>query len=923
MSACDPYTWNGSKACPYPNYGYTPPTTNPDASPSHYIHISFFHHIFGTSGTSEVINSLLILLGLYLAAFLIYKALQYVRPVIGLILRHRGVGKLTTENIFLELTFPADTSKSAFATEEFNILMRKSAPYRNRKEKLAANKQLQSEEIYATHDGGIRYVMVVPEHEVNYVEHSLRSYLPGLKIKQVSDYLPAITASKSVGIIELRLSNDYVLPLKDHKALEEHDPMAYVTGHMTKLLGQELMAYQIVYTPVYNRTHTRVNRHINELQNRIALGKEVSTQLKPQRTLKGYGFYVLWHTPLWLLHVVFKVLTGAVQVVFSAFSQDHASPDFLKSDTGKKLLDNPYERELGEAIKSKLDQPLFEVAIRILVAADDPDEIDRRLRAITASLQPFRTSRQGLIEHSGMSIFDKRIVQFELFKERRLSPHFPDQQTIISASELADLYHFPETSLTKTEGLVKSRSQELPAPLSIKNSDTKLDVIVGVNNHGGESQPIGLTLEQRQMHTYVIGKTGTGKTTLLTSSIYQDMVNGKGLAVLDPHGDMFKELLKIIPEHRKQDVIIFDPNDEDHPIGLNILDPGIEFSSENRRQKWITDHVLSIFEKLADERLWGPRMEHVLRSTTLTALQVPNCSLYTIQRLLTDKSYQRKIAKTLTDPVLKQFWQREFALMGGMQLSNVTQPLTNRLGNFITIPMSRHILMQEKSTISIADIMNEGKILLVNIAKGQVGEDESAFFGTIITSLIWLAASQRISMPEAERRDFFLYVDEFQNFATERFAEIFSEGRKFRIGLIISHQNIAQIKDKAGLQVMAENAHTLISLKAGPNDEAFILPFMRPEVERGDIVNLAPYHFYMKTTGDEAEAAFSGTTVPLDVQGSDETAEAIVAYSQEHYATQLKEVKAYMEKLFGPDDKPKPKGKPKGKKGPPNNLHGA
>jgi len=543
--------------------------------------------------------------------------------------------------------------------------------------------------------------------------------------------------------------------------------------------------------------------------------------------------------------------------------------------------------------------------MRILVASPDPTTITNRLEAIAESFKPFTSTYQSIRVRSDMPFITTATQHFASFKARVLSPHHLSQPTILSSSELSDLYHFPNTDLTKTEGLVKSRSRELPAPLSISHSDTKLDVVVGVNEHGGEQQLIGMTLEQRRMHTYVIGKTGTGKTTLLTNSIYQDMVSGKGLAVLDPHGDMFQELLSIVPENRRKDVIVFDPSDRNFPIGLNILDPGLEFADDEDREQWITSNVLSVFAKLADEKLWGPRMEHVLRSTTLTALQTPNPSLYTIQRLLTDRPYQRAVAKTLKDPVLKQFWQKEFALMGGMQLSNVTQPLTNRLGHFITTKMSRHILMQEKSTLRIADIMNEGKILLVNLSKGDIGEDQSSFFGTILTSFIWMAAYQRTKIPERERRDFFLYVDEFQNFATPRFAEITSEGRKFRVSLIVSHQNIAQIEDKSILQVMAGNAHTIISLKASPDDEAFILPFMKPVVERGDIVNLAPYHFFMKTTADESEDAFSGMTEPLEVEGSDTVRDEVIAYSQEQYGTPKKTVEAYMEELFTTDKQPK------------------
>lgn len=298
-------------------------------------------------------------------------------------------------------------------------------------------------------------------------------------------------------------------------------------------------------------------------------------------------------------------------------------------------------------------------------------------------------------------------------------------------------------------------------------------------------------------------------------------------------------------------------------------------------------------------------MEHILRNATLTALQTPKPSLYTLQRLLTDKKYQKEVAKTLKDPVLKQFWEKEFKMLGSMQMSSATAPLTHRLGHFITSKMSRHILLQEKSTVRIADIMNEGKILLVNLSKGDIGEDQSAFFGTILASFIWMAAYQRTKIPERQRKDFFVYVDEFQNFATPQFADITSEGRKFHVSLIVSHQNIAQIEDKDLVKIVAGNAHTMICLKANPEDETFILPYMKPEVEKGDIVNLAPYHFYMKVTGDESEDAFSGQTVPLDVEESNKVAKAVIAHSRKLYGMPRAAVERYLDKLFAePEKKP-------------------
>ena len=756
--------------------------------------------------------------------------------------------------------------------------MRSMVKYYGFWDRLAARKQPYSLELVATKDDGIRYIIRIPKQEVETVKRTLISFLPGLKISEAEDYLPE-NIETGWSIAELKLSNDFTLPLADHKTLEEHDPIAYLTGHMRSLLLDELVAFQVVAVPVFNDTHPNELRHIRDTQHRIALSKELLSKLTAHKIDIRRILLRILFAPFWLLWLVFKIL-------------EHI---FLSSSSDKRLPGDPYEQELGKTIKAKLDQHLFEVSIRVLVVS--PEDDITRINALVSSFNTFTATNQSITNRRRLP-FTSAEKWLARFRERSLLRHIASQQTILSSSELSDLYHFPNTNLTKTEGLVKSRSRELAAPLSIKRSNTKLDVIVGANAFGGEVQEIGMTLDQRQKHTYIIGKTGTGKTTLLKGSIYQDMFNGKGLAVLDPHGDMFRELLSIVPENRCKDVVVFDPSDRDYPIGLNILDPGIDFDSEDDKHEWITSAVLSIFKKLSDEAQWGPRMEHILRNTTLTALQTPKPNLYTLQRLLTDKKYQKEVARTLKDPVLKQFWDKEFKMMGSMQMSAATAPLTHRLGHFITSKMSRHILLQEKSTVRIADIMNEGKILLVNLSKGDIGEDQSEFFGTILTALIWMAAYQRTRIPEKKRRDFFVYVDEFQNFATPQFGAITSEGRKFHVSLIVSHQNIAQMEDKDLVKVIAGNAATIICLKANPEDEAFILPYMKPEVERGDIVNLAPYHFYMKVATEDSEEAFSGQTVPLDIEESEKVRRAVVANSRKKFATPKVKVEEYMATLF-------------------------
>lgn len=836
-----------------------------------------------------VLGALLVEFGVaYLLILLTIKLFQYSRTFFSFFLQRIGVGKREIEYAFLQLTFPADTTKSAYATEQLHILMRSMVKYRGFWERLAARKQPYSLELVATRDDGIRYIIRIPKHETETVKRTLMSFLPGLKVTKVDDYMDkAIEFPTSVA--ELKLMSDFVLPLEDHKALEEHDPIAYLTGHMRNLLPDEVVAFQIVAVPVFKNTHPNELRHIRDTQHRIALSKELSSKLTAYKINVPRILLRAALAPFWLIAMGGKLIATVI---------DAFSGDISKSSGNKRLTGDPYEQEIGKTIKTKLDQHLFEVSMRVLVASPDADNIQGRLSAVISSFDTFTATRQSIQTRRVLPLISSTDRWLSRFRNRTLLRHIVSQQTILSSTELSDLYHFPNTNLTKTEGLVKSRSRELATPLSIKRSDANLDVIVGANAFGGEVQEIGMTLEQRQKHTYVIGKTGTGKTTLLKSSIYQDMLNGRGLAVLDPHGDMFRELLSIVPENRRKDIVVFDPSDRDHPIGLNILDPGIDFESDDDKHEWITSAVLSIFAKLADEKQWGPRMEHILRNTTLTALQTPKPSLYTLQRLLTDKKYQKEIAKSLKDPVLKQFWDKEFKMLGSMQMSAATAPLTHRLGHFITSKMSRHILLQEKSTVRIADIMNEGKLLLVNLSKGDIGEDQSEFFGTILTALIWMAAYQRTKIPEKKRKDFFVYVDEFQNFATPQFGAITSEGRKFHVSLIVSHQNIAQMEDKDLVKVIAGNAATIICLKANPEDEAFILPYMKPEVEKGDIVNLAPYHFYMKVATEDSEEAFSGQTVPVDVEESEKAQKAVVANSRKKYAMAKATVEEYMDKLL-------------------------
>jgi hypothetical protein len=837
----------------------------------------------------------LLLLGLLVVLVVV----ELVQLVVLRLLRAKKPPAVT----LLELTFPSETSRSAHATEQLYVLLHDKSSRRTVSARLLRSCKLYALELMGTRDGGIKYIMAVPEREEDLVRKNLQSFLPGLKVEAIVDYLPEPGAPGSFfEVAELKLSDDFVLPLQDHKLLAEHDTMAYLTGQMTKLAPDELVGFQLVAVPVMRSTHPHITRRLARIEKQIRSGLPLTPILRKRNLALPLNFLpillkVVFTPAAWVLKVVVNLVRELPYYLTDDHYHEHQAASATAAKAQRAPLD-PYEAELGRIVMGKTSQHLYEATIRIVVVAGSAEAVRKRLDGLVSSMRSFSSPHQAITSRRNLPLVTSPAIRLSQYRGRVLTTDFIDQNMVLSSSELSDLYHFPNTDLTKTEGLVKNRSPELPAPLSLKGINPEFDVVIGVNNYGGELSPIGLTLEQRQKHMYVIGKTGMGKTTLLTSSIYQDMLSGKGLAVLDPHGDMFRELLRIVPEHRLDDVVVFDPSERDFPIGLNLLDPGIDFASEEVKRDRITSTVLSVFAKLSDKVFWGPRMEHILQNATLTALTLPSPSLYTLQQLLTDTTFQKKTARSLVDPILKQFWQKEFALLGDMQLSAVTAPLTHRLGHFITSTMSRNILMQQTSTMRITDVINEGKILLVNLSKGDLGEDQSSFFGTILTSLIWMAAYQRTKIPEPKRRDFFVYVDEFQNFATPEFANITSEGRKFHVSLIASHQNVAQVEDRDLLKIVAGNASTIICLKASPGDEQFILPFMQPEVSKGDIVSLVPYQFFMKTSGEVSEDAFSGRTVPLSAEASDLVAAEVKRRSQERYGTPRKVVEQYIESLF-------------------------
>lgn len=393
----------------------------------------------------------------------------------------------------------------------------------------------------------------------------------------------------------------------------------------------------------------------------------------------------------------------------------------------------------------------------------------------------------------------------------------------------------------------------------------------------------GIKRKDRRQHMYVVGKTGTGKSALLFNMISQDIANGEGVCVVDPHGELVEGILKMIPDERMDDVIYFNPADTEYHIGFNILE-----LPDPKYKHLVASGLMGIFTKIWSG-VWSARMEYILNNAILALLDNPGSTLLGVPRLLVDKEFRQKIIANVTDPVVKAFWVNEYEQWKDQFRNEAIAPIQNKVGQFLSTAIIRNVVGQSKSTIDIFELMNSGKIFLVNVSKGRIGEDNSALLGAMIITKIQLAAMERVRIPEEERVDFYLYVDEFQNFATDSFAGILSEARKYRLNLIIAHQYIGQLITDVSTKVrdaVFGNVGTIISFRVGAADAEFLEKEFEPEITPQDLVNLPNYSIYLRLMVDGITCRpFSATTLPpFRLKGSEAIGERIIQNSRKRYA---------------------------------------
>jgi len=652
---------------------------------------------------------------------------------------------------------------------------------------------------YAVLKDQVYFYVIVPRKYKEIVEKQITSFYSDAVVEQVEDYniFKPEAHQDSAYVV---LNKPFTYPLKTYDQLES-DPLNTITNSLSKLSADEGAAIQIMIKPVKDKWQKKCTK----LAERIYSGK------------KKRGF-----NP-------FEILGDFLNMLFRGESTD------TKKDEDQKKI-TPLTEETVKAIEKKSHSVGFDTVIRLVTSAKTKREATAQLKNIISSFAQFSTPHINAFKptekHSDKSLIVNFIFRF--FKRTLLSM----KKMILSTEELASLFHFPSIKYNLSPNIKWQNYKIAPAPDNLPDKG----LLLGYNFFRGSKKEVRLTDKDRFRHLYAIGQTGTGKTTFLNSLIRQDLrTPGRGVCLIDPHGDFADECLEYIPKERADDVIFFDPADTERPLGLNMLEADTDDEKE-----FVSMEAMNIMIKLFGPEIFGPRIQDYFRNGVLTLMADPEGGALTdIVNLFVNEEYQKQKIAHVTNPIVKTWWEKTYHAMGAREKAEIIPYFQAKFGQFITNKLMRNIIGQTKSSFDFLDVMQNGKILLMKMSKGLTGEINSKLLGMIIVTKLQVAAMQRQKIPMEERRDFFLYIDEFQNYVTDSIESILSEARKYRLGLVLAHQYIDQLEQKGELTgginlkgAVFGNVGTIVSLKIGAPDAEFMEKEMAPVFSQHDLVNL-------------------------------------------------------------------------------------
>jgi hypothetical protein len=749
--------------------------------------------------------------------------------------RNKHQDSYDRENVVLLLQVPRTNDKKELAAEQMFAALHGLLLSPSSKLFRVTRHERLSYEI-AVLNKRIGFYVCVPRFLKDFVEEQVYAQYPSVQISEVTDYAQAPQAMQASLVAEMKLVANDALPIKTFQSFEV-DPLAAITAALAKFEEGEEAWIQLIIAPAAKNWHKKSERYIGGMRG----GTQSST----------------------------SGLLGALW----------APPDHKKTETTKL---SEYEQARAAGAEDKSHKLAFETTLRVVYRGNIPaEQATLRLRSIVASYKQFNTTYMNGFEQAR---FSTDTAQLAIYRERRLGR----RTYILNIEEIATLYHLPHTSV-ETPFILWALSQtaEPPANLPISTAHNQADISpIGVANFRGHNTAFGMPRTDRGRHLYILGQTGVGKSGLLELLTISDIHSPHGFAVVDPHGDYALSILKRIPASRAKDVIYFNPADTEYPIAFNPMEV-----QDPKLRTHTASELIGVLKRMFES--WGPRLEYILRYCLLALLDYPNATMLDITRLLTDKKFRQEVLHYVQDPVVRNFWQIEFASWNDKFQAEAVAPVLNKVGAFTANPLVRNIIGQPKSSFSIRQIMDERKILIVNLARGLVGEDNASLLGALLVTKIQLAAMSRADIPASERSPFYLYVDEFQNFATDSFATILSEARKYGLNLTVANQYIAQMSLEVKDAVFG-NVGSMIAFRMGADDARSMQRYFEPRFEEYDLVHMHNRHIVINMTiGGEKSPAFSAITLDLPPQNADETA-TIIEHTRRHQGLPRNEVEQYI-----------------------------
>ena len=768
---------------------------------------------------------------------------------------------LNVDSVLLMMEIPKDNDKKELAAEQLfaslHGILRDTQELKNS----GGVQEHLSFEI-ASSGNQIRFFVWVPKIYQSFVEGQIYSQYPSVQIYRMKDdYVDRRKNYPVTYSTEITLTENEALPIKTFESFEV-DPLAGITGTLAKLNpdGKEEMWIQILARPLADDWHKQSEQWIKTV--------------KSPKTFNLFG------------HIDMKWFAEILMALWRP-------PEGGTSTPVKVELSERDKTRVAKA-EEKATKLGYQVKIRLVYVGNDQTNAKLNMQALVGTFKQFNSTNLNGFKMIG-GTYDPNAL--EAYKLRQ----FTDNGFVLNISELASVYHLPHTNV-ETPNIVwaTSKTAEPPAKLPMLTGDPTYDENIsafGLTDFRGIKHQFGMLRRDRSRHVYIIGQTGSGKSGLLTLFALSDIYHKQGYCIIDPHGDLAMDNLKFIPESRIKDVVYFNPADTQYPMAFNpleIYDPA--------RKPNISSEVIGVLKRMFGDS-WGPRLEHILRYTLLALLDRPSATLLDISRMLTDKDFRKETLDYCKDVTVLQFWKHEFGSWSEKQVTESVAPVLNKVGAFTANPIIRNIIGQPKSSFDVRKIMDEGKILVVNLSKGLIGEDNAGILGAFLVTKVQLAAMSRSDIERVEdRRPFYLYVDEFQNFATDSFAVILSEARKYGLNLTVANQYVSQMTESVRDAVFG-NVGTTISFRVSADDAPILSKQFEPIFESQDLLNLHNRHFVLSMIiAGEKAPAFSATTLSIPKPPHDLTPQ-IIKYSRENYSRPRAEVEAEIRATIEAADK--------------------